>query len=301
MSYPGGQAKEKMAMTISVPSNSRSRRCVAALGLLCLAVPPAAAQSTLQRVKDTGTVAIAIADEAPYGYRDDSGRVTGEAPEIARVILSRIDPGIKVEAVSTDFGRLIAGLEDNEFDIAAAGMFITPQRCVRVAFSNPTYMIGEAFAVKRGNPKKLTDYMAISDNRDAKVGLISGTVEYNYALVTGIPADRALLYTDFQQALAALRSGEVDAVGLTSLSAQSLVAGDADLEATTQFFPKIDGEEIRGYGAFAFRKEDQDFVTTFNRLLAEFIGSEEHLALVGRFGFRSDMVPDKTAVELCKG
>jgi polar amino acid transport system substrate-binding protein len=290
-----------MAMTISVPSNSRFRRCVAALGLLCFAVPPAAAQSTLQRVKDTGTVTIAIADEAPYGYRDDSGHVTGEAPEIARVILSRIFPGIKVEAVSTDFGRLIAGLEDNEFDIAAAGMFITPQRCARVAFSNPTYMIGEAFAVKKGNPKKLTDYMAISDNRDAKVGLISGTVEYNYALVTGIPADRALLYTDFQQALAALRSGEVDAVGLTSLSAQSMVAGDPGLEATTQFFPKIDGEEVRGYGGFAFRKEDRDFVTAFNQLLAEFIGSEEHLALVGRFGFRSDMVPDKTAEELCKG
>ena len=54
-------------MTIGVPSNSRFRRCAVALGLLCFAVPPAAAQSTLQRVKDTGMVAIAIADEAPYG------------------------------------------------------------------------------------------------------------------------------------------------------------------------------------------------------------------------------------------
>jgi polar amino acid transport system substrate-binding protein len=298
---PGGQVKEKMAMTISVLSNSRFRRCLAALGLLCFAAPPVVAQSTLQRVKDTGTVTIAIADEAPYGYRDDSGHVTGEAPEIARMILSRIDPGIMVEAVSTDFGRLIAGLEGKAFDIATAGMFITPQRCARVAFSNPTYVIGEAFAVKKGNPKKLTDYAAISDNRDAKVGLISGTVEYNYALVTGIPADRALLYTNFEQALAALKSGEIDAVGLTSLSAQSMVAGDPDLEATTQFFPKIDGEEVRGYGGFAFRKQDRDFVAAFNQQLAEFIGSEEHLALVGRFGFRSDMVPDKTAEELCKG
>jgi polar amino acid transport system substrate-binding protein len=80
-----------------------------------------------------------------------------------------------------------------------------------------------------------------------------------------------------------------------------MVAGDPDLEATTQFFPKIDGEEVRGYGGFAFRKQDRDFVAAFNQQLAEFIGSEEHLALVGRFGFRSDMVPDKTAEELCKG
>ncbi len=128
---------------------------------------------------------VAIADEAPYGYRDATGRVTGEAPEIARVVLSELNPDVDITFVSVAFGQLIPGLENGDFDIAAAGMFITPPRCRRVAFSNPTYVVGEAFLVRKGNPKDITDYGSISANPDASVGLIAGTVEYNYALVAG--------------------------------------------------------------------------------------------------------------------
>ena len=109
---------------------------LAASGAALLGSAPAAlAQSTLERIRETNQVRVAIADEAPYGYRDANGRVTGEAPEIARVILERIDPEIEIEWISTDFGQLIPGLQVGEFDIAAAGMFITPERCAAAAFS----------------------------------------------------------------------------------------------------------------------------------------------------------------------
>ena len=268
---------------------------------LATGIAPGNAQDALEQIRETGQMTVAIADEAPYGYRDAAGRATGEAPEIARAIFGRIDPEIEIEWVSTDFGALIPGLRDGEFDIAAAGMFITPERCEAVAFSDPTYVVGEAFAVKRGNPKKLTDYQSISDNEDARLGLIAGTVEYNYALVTGIPADRAPLYRNFEKALEALKAGEVDAVGLTSLTAQNLVDGEPGLEATPQFYPVLDGEEVKGYGGFAFRKEDQDLRAAFDRELAEFLGSDAHWVLVEPFGFGPDMAPDQTAEQLCQG
>jgi polar amino acid transport system substrate-binding protein len=262
---------------------------------------PAGAQGTLERIQADGRVTIAIAGEAPYGYRDASGEVTGEAPEIARVILERIDPAIEIDWVETEFGQLISGLQAGAFDIAAAGMFITPERCAQVAFSNPTYVVGEAFAVRAGNPKGITNYVSISDNDDARVGLIAGTVEYNYALVTGIPADRAPLYRNFDLALDALKAGEVDAVGLTALTAQGVAARDPALEATPQFFPNLDGVEVKGYGGFAFRKEDRDLVAAFDAELAELLGTDEHWRLVERFGFGPDMAPDMTAEQLCEG
>jgi polar amino acid transport system substrate-binding protein len=271
------------------------------LATFAAGIAPGNAQDALERIKESDQVTVAIADEAPYGYRDAAGRATGEAPEIARVILRRIDPEIEIEWVSTDFGQLIPGLRNGDFDIAAAGMFITPERCAAVAFSEPTYVVGEAFAVRRGNPKKLTDYQTISDNEDARVGLIAGTVEYNYALVTGIPADRAPLYRSFRKAIEALAVGEVDAVGLTSLSVQSLIAGKPDLEATPQFFPNLDGEVVKGYGGFAFRQEDEALLEAFNEELSEFVGSDEHWALVQPFGFGPDMAPDQTTDQLCQG
>ena len=180
-------------------------------------------------------------------------------------------------------------------------MFITPERCAQVAFSNPTYVVGEAFAVRTGNPKGISSYVSISDNDDARVGLVAGTVEYNYALVTGIPADRAPLYRNFNLAFDALKAGEVDAVGLTALTAQGVAARDPELEATPQFFPNLDGEEVKGYGGFAFRKEDQDLAAAFDAELAELLGTDEHWRLVERFGFGPDMAPDMTAEQLCQG
>jgi len=270
-------------------------------GIVTVAAPPVGAQSTLERIEGGGEVTVAIADEAPYGYRDESGRVTGEAPEIARIVLRNINPAVDISFVSTDFGQLIPGLESREIDIAAAGMFITPSRCAEVAFSNPTYVVGEAFAVRQGNPKNITDYASISENQDARVGLVAGTVEYNYALVAGIPADRAPLFRNFAKAIEALKAGKVHAVGLTSLTAREIVAKEPSLESTAQFYPEIDGSVVKGYGGFAFRKEDQHLVEAFNERLAAFIGSPEHLDLVQAFGFRRDMLPDKTAAELCKG
>ena len=269
------------------------------IGLVPAVAAPASAQSTLERIRSEGEVTVAIAGEAPYGYRDAAGDVTGEAPEIARVVLQRIAPDVEIEWVETAFGELIPELLAGYVDIVAAGMFVTPERCEQVLFSAPTYVVGEALAVKDGNPKALTDFEAISANRDAKVGLIAGTVEYNYALVTGIPGDRALLYANFDKALEALEEGEVDAVALTSLTANDLVDGKPTLEATAQFYPVLDGEEVKGYGSFAFRQEDEALRDAFDRELEAFLGNEEHRALVEPFGFTADMAPDATADALC--
>jgi len=182
-------------------------------------------------------------------------------------------------------------------------MFITPERCRRVAFSNPTYVVGEAFLIKAGNPRGITDYLSISENPEAKVGLIAGTVEYNYAVEVAIPAERALLFACIDEAVEALQAGEIDAVGLTALTVRSYVRrlDDPSIESTAQFFPVVDGQETKGYGAFAFRKEDRALLAAFNRHLEDFIGSDEHWSLVEPFGFHPDMMPDKTAEELCHG
>ena len=45
---------------------------------------------TLDRMRARGVARIGFANEAPYAYLDpESGRLDGEAPEIARVILGR--------------------------------------------------------------------------------------------------------------------------------------------------------------------------------------------------------------------
>lgn len=265
--------------------------------------PPPATQSTLQAAKEAGKVRIGYANEAPYAYMDSAeNRLTGEAVEIARVVLKRM--GInEVEGVLTEFGSLIPGLQANRFDIIAAGMYITPERCQQATFSNPTYGVGEAFLVQKGNPKNLHSYEDIAKQDDVRLGVVVGAIQSEYARKLEIPTDRVVVFPDVVSALSGVQAGRADAYGATALTINDLMKKSAtgDLEKAEPFTdPVIDGESVRGYGAFVFRPADQEFVDAFNAELAKFIGSEEHAKLVEPFGFGKNELPgDVTAEKLC--
>ena len=275
----------------------------AVLGAWAVLASPAAAQDTLEQIKSADVVRVGVAGERPYGYIDDQGRVTGEAPEIARRIFQDIDPDIELEGVQVPFGELIPALNAGRFDVIAAGMYVTPARCAEVRFSTPTYKVGEAFVVRAGNPKGLRDFEDVAQSHDARVAIMAGAVEYNYAYDAGVPGDRALLYPNYDAALRALRRGDVDAIAMTALTARTLIQtrGLQDLEATPQFLPEIDGEEMAGYGAFAFRQDDDALYEAFNARLTDFVGSNAHWKTVRPFGFTERMEPNKSTETLCGG
>ncbi|MDX9972979.1 MAG: ectoine/hydroxyectoine ABC transporter substrate-binding protein EhuB [FCB group bacterium] len=260
-------------------------------------------KSLLEHIQSAGAVRVGYANEAPYAYLDTkTGRLTGEAPEIARAVFKRMGVN-EVEGVLTEFGSLIPGLKASRFDIIAAGMYITPARCQQVAFSNPTYRIGEAFVVKAGNPLGLHGYEEVAANPKARLGVVAGTVERGYARGMGVPDAQVIVFPDAPSALAGVEAGRVDAYAGTSLTVQDLLrkAGTPGLEKAEPFRdPVVDGKPLAGYGAFAFRKENAALLEEFNRHLAEFIGSPEHLALVRPFGFTEAQLPNGvTAAELC--
>jgi polar amino acid transport system substrate-binding protein len=267
-------------------------------GVATLALASAGAEADLlEDAQESGKVTVGIANEAPYGYQTPEGELTGEAPEIAKHILGEM--GIEeTEAVITEFGSLIPGLKAGRFDMVAAGMFVTPERCQQVAFSEPTYGIGQAFLVAEGNPEGLQTYEDITANPDAMLAVMAGAIERTYARDAGVPDDQVMVVPDTAAGTAAVQAGRANAFALTSLSIRRLADGAAGVEIAEPF-GEVAGQSVVGHGAFAFRPEDETFRQEFNKHLADFLGSEEHLALVEPFGFTKDELPQKTTEELC--
>lgn len=260
---------------------------------------------TLERIRDRGVVRVGYANEAPFAYMDSAtGRLTGEAPEIARIVFGLL--GVpRIEGVLTEFGALIPGLQAGRFDVIAAGMYITPPRCREVAFSNPTYGIGEAFLVQAGNPLDLHSYEDVVVHSEARLGVVSGAIQLNYARALQLPSERLVVLPDPPSALAAVEAGRIDAYAGTALTVQDLLArGASDRVERAEPFsdPVIDGASVRGFGAFAMRHEDRALVELVNEQLAGFIGTDSHLRLVEPFGFTASELPGAlSAADLCAG
>jgi polar amino acid transport system substrate-binding protein len=183
-------------------------------------------------------------------------------------------------------------------------MFITPQRAKEVAFANPEYSIGEALAVQKGNPEKLHSYNDVAKNPKVKVAVMTGAIEADYMLKSGVTKDQIVYVPDQPSAVAALKSGRVQAITMTGPSLQAMMqtAKDPSIERVMSFEqPVIDGRSIRGYGATAFRIEDKDFREAFNRELNNMKDSGELLKILQTFGFTEQELPgDITAEELSK-
>lgn len=288
------------------PSRRSLLAGVAALGALgaagCSRVPTEASTKggeQLERLKAAGVVRLGIAGEIPFGYIDKNGELTGEAPELAKVVFQRLGVD-RVQPVPTEFGSLIPGLKSQQFDVVAAGMYINPERCEQVIFSDPDYQMLDSFIVRKGNPKGLTSYEDVVEKK-VKFATGTGYAEISYAVEAGYPEDDILIVPDQVAGLNAVEAGRADVFAGTALTTREVVKKSTSAEATEPFQPIVDGEPHTDGGGFAFRPTETNLRDAFNVELNKLKESGELLRILRPFGFTEDEMTDLTAKELCGG
>lgn len=257
--------------------------------------------STLATAREDGTIRVGIAGEVPYGFTEQ-GRVTGQAPEVARVVFRAL--GInEIDAQQVEFDGLIGGLNARRFDVVSAGMFITPQRCRQAAFSIPDYLAPTAFLVPTGNPQQVTRFEDLTA-KNLRVAVLSGAVEQGYAEDSGVPGNLIQVAGDQVGMLQEVTNRRVYAAALTNISLNRLVEDnpDAGVEVTEGFNPVINGEEVISAGGFVFRKADDDLREAFDQELRKIHENGRWLEVAQPFGFTEENVPgpDLTTVQLCR-
>ncbi|MFF9273660.1 ectoine/hydroxyectoine ABC transporter substrate-binding protein EhuB [Streptomyces griseosporeus] len=295
--------------TRRIPSGPARRSLlagVAALGALgavgCSRVATASTTGggeLLDRLRAQGVVRLGIAGEIPFGYIDTDGELTGEAPELAKVIFKRLGVD-RVQPVPTEFGSLIPGLNSQQFDVVAAGMYVNPERCEQVIFADPDYQMLDAFIVRKGNPLGLHSYEDVV-RKKARFATGTGNAQIDYAVGAGYKQSDMLIVPDQVAGLNAVEAGRVDVFAGTALTVREVVKKSAKAEATRPFAPVVDGKPYVSGGAFAFRPNETRLRDAFNAELHKLKKSGELLRILGRFGFTKAEMTDLTAKELCGG
>jgi polar amino acid transport system substrate-binding protein len=277
--------------------------------LLALTVPAGAlvacsrpAGSALERARADGAIRIGISGEHPYSYADADGRVTGAQPEVARIVLERIGvPGL--DAVQVPFDELVARLRDGQFDLVAAGMSVTPDRCREIAFTRPDFVAFPAFLVHEGNPRRLESFRDVARSR-ARLAVLAGATEIDYARAAGVPDDQLEIVSSQSELFRAVADERVAAGALTRISLVDVLRRNpgSGLAVTDAVEPVVGGRPVIPGAAFAVRIGETDLLAAFDRELAAMQASGEWLRVTEPFGFTRDNLPppDLTSEALCR-
>ncbi|MER8594274.1 ectoine/hydroxyectoine ABC transporter substrate-binding protein EhuB [Mesorhizobium sp. M1182] len=260
---------------------------VVAVALSAMAAATAIAGPLTDRIAAGEPIRLGFANEVPTAYAGKNGEPEGFANIMTLGVLKKMGYE-KIEPVQTEWGGLIPGLQAGRFDIITGGMFILKSRCENVAFAEPIYKLGEAFLVPAGNPKGLRNY---DDVREKGAVMVTGAGYANiqHAKAAGVDAAKIMEVPGPTEILAAVLAGRADAgAGTPVLVGELAASSGGKLEVTdAAAMPK----DSLNWGGIAFRKDDQDFIAAFNSALTEYLGSEEMMKAVAKYGYTKDWLP----------
>ena len=260
-----------------------------------LAAPLPALADKLEDLKAQGFARIAIANEPPFTAVAADGLVSGAAPDVAREIFKRLGVPEVVASIS-EYGAMIPGLQAKRHDVITAGLFMKPERCAAVAYSEPVLCDAEAFLLPKGNPKGYTSYADVAADPAGKIGAPGGGTEEKLALDAGVPRDRVIVVPDGQSGLKMLQDGRIDVYSLPVLSISDLMAkaDDPNLEMVAP----VVGAPVYCDGA-AFNKEDTALRDAFDVELAKMKASGEFAAIIEPYGFSAAAAISTSRAVLC--
>lgn len=222
-------------------------------------------KNRLMEIKKKGVITLAAPiNDIPFYFTDsETNEITGLEADIINELANRL--GIKkVEIEETPFSKLIEKITtDESIDIAAGGMYITPEREKLVAFTEPLYKESEAVIVP-----KFSNINFLNDLKDSVVGVVNGTVYID--LVQKWKKDKLVkdiaVFQNTSELFNAVNSKKVDAGLSDSILVNSYMSKDKNLLLRTikDYTPQLPG--IIG---IAVRKNDISLVNALNEEIRE--------------------------------
>ncbi len=183
----------------------------------------------------------------PYNFLNDDGEVDGFERALGDELCARAE--LECEWVTNDWDSIIPNLLSGNYDAIIAGMSITEERAEKVDFS------------ENYTPPSYSSYAAMAEDVDLEGGVIaaqSSTIQSQHVVDTGATL---LEFPSFEDSLAAMLSGEADAVFADKDTLVPVVE-----EGTAMFV----GDDIAlsvGIG-MAFRKSDPELRAKFDAGIA---------------------------------
>ena len=214
------------------------------------------------------------AEFPPYEMLDDSGNPTGIDVEVAEAIAKKLGLELKVDDMGFDAALL--AVQNGQSDIAMAGITVNEERLAVMDFTD-SYATGvQVVIVKEGSE------VTMDNLGDYTIGTQLGTTGYIYASDTpengGYGEDHVIGYETGAVAVQALISGQVDAVIIDNLPAQSYVEANAAAGLTI-----LEGTWVEENYAIGVKKGNEELLNAVNGALNELKADGTFQSIVDKY------------------
>lgn len=129
--------------------------------LLAILAAPLAQADAVHDILERGTLRIGIAEFVPWAMPTENGGYVGYDVDLGNRIAQ--DMGVGAEFKVYEWKDIIPALEAGEVDMISAGIVITPERALRVSFTQPVAMSGAGMATNTELTKDVETLEQLND------------------------------------------------------------------------------------------------------------------------------------------
>ena len=239
--------------------------------LLCLAVlvgwsltllPMAAAENgpssqpgTLESILENGTLRVGVSLFTPWTLKTKNGDIVGFEIDVAKQLAK--DLGVKPEFHVLDWEKIIPTLLNRKIDIIIAGIVITPQRALKVNFSQPYDSSGIGLATNISLTKTFKGSKDLN-KPDVTIASVTGTIAEDLTRRV-FPKATLKTFATSQEAIQAVTKGKVHGYVEHKPITTFLVLDHPETVDEPLSKPLLETK-----AGFAINKGDPDFINFLN-------------------------------------
>jgi polar amino acid transport system substrate-binding protein len=238
------------------------------------------ASAALAGPPETGTPgALTVAyrtDDKPVSFLED-GKPAGFLVELMRSMAQRME--LQVTFVSTSFAAMVPAVRNHQYDTAAFGVLVTPEREAVVNFTTPVGY-GQAQLVSR----KAAALATLDTAAGKTVAVTTGSALIPLLQKTA-PQVSIKQFPNIASSINALLSGQIDGLFTGNATAERVVAQHPELVASQTV--------ESGINALPVAKDRPELLAAINKALAATMLDGTYVRLFAKWNPPSAVVPER--------
>lgn len=240
-----------------------------------LSANSAMAETMLEKIQSAGKIVVATeAAFKPIEYVED-GKIVGFGSDLLVEVVN--DLGVEVEQLDVPFQGILTGLAAGQYDLIATSVAINPERAQSYAFSRPLFTIENVVVVAADNDS-ITDVadlngLLVGTQLGSSTEAVARNINDDLKAAGGSGYEDLRLYQTFPDTAFALRSGQVDALVIGSLSAGEFMAASPDTFRVAMSY----GDPV--YISWVARPDSLDLLAAVNATITRLADNGELAAL----------------------